>query len=113
MDIVYRRGAATAAEIHAAMPDAPTYTTVRGLLRVLETKGLLTHREDGPRYLYEPVAPREQMGTSYLVQIARSFFGGSASDAAAALLGSVSKPLTPDEIRRLEDVVSRARGRPR
>jgi predicted transcriptional regulator len=111
MAIVYRLGSATAADVHAAMPDAPTYTSVRGLLRVLEKKGLLTHREDGPRYVYEPAQPREATGVSYLNQVIRSFFGGSPSDAVAALVGDARRPLTAAELRRLQDIVDRARAR--
>lgn len=88
MDVVYRHGRATAAEVLAGLSDPPTYTTVRGLLRILETKGHLRHEEDGPRYVYLPATPREQAGASHLAHVVRTFFDGSPSQAMAALLGS-------------------------
>ena len=109
MDIVYRLGSATAADVHAAMPDAPTYTSVRGLLRVLVEKGVLSYREDGPRYLYEPVRPRESTGLSHLNEVIQSFFGGSPSDAVAALIGDTRKSLSDAELKRLKDVIDRAK----
>jgi BlaI family penicillinase repressor len=109
MDIVYRRGSAAAADVHADLPDAPTYTTVRGLLRVLEEKGHLTHKEDGPRFIYMATAPRETTGTSYLGHVVNTFFDGSPSGAMAALLGSVRGKLTTDELDRLDQIIARAR----
>lgn len=109
MDIVYRLGSATAADVHAAMPDAPTYTAVRGLLRVLVEKGVLSYREDGPRYVYEPKSPRESTGLSHLNQIIQSFFGGSPSDAVAALVGDSRQSLSDEELRRLKAVIDRAK----
>ena len=109
MDIVYRRGVATAADIHRELPDAPTYTTVRGLLRVLEEKGHLTHEEEGPRFVYRPTAARETTGASYLGHAMKTFFDGSPSGAVAALLGSVHGKLSKEELDRLEQVIARAR----
>lgn len=109
MDIVYRLGTATAAEVHAEMPNAPTYTTVRGLLRVLEEKGHLSHEEDGPRYLYSAATPRQEAGVSLLSHVVRTFFDGSASKAMAALLGSGASDLGEADLARLEEVVRRAR----
>jgi predicted transcriptional regulator len=110
MDIIYRLGKASAAEVHAELPDAPTYTTVRGLLRVLEEKGHLRHEEDGPRYLYSAATPRQEAGVSLLSHVVRTFFDGSASKAMAALLGSGgSSELGEADLARLEEVVRRAR----
>ena len=109
MDIVYRLGTATAADVHAELPDAPTYTTVRGLLRVLEEKGHLRHEEDGPRYLYSAATPRQEAGVSLLTHVVRTFFDGSASKAMAALLGSGASELGEADLARLEEVVRRAR----
>jgi predicted transcriptional regulator len=109
MDIVYRRGSATAAEIHADLPDAPTYTTVRGLLRVLEEKGHLVHREDGRRFVYAPTAARGRAGASHLGHVVNTFFGGSPSDAVAALLGTTRGRLSTEELDRLEQIVAQAR----
>src|SRR5437588_7935607 len=88
LEILYHAGRATAAEIHAQIPDAPTYTTVRGLLRILEAKGHIEHVQDGPRYVYAPVTPKTQAGTSMLSHVVRTFFDGSPSRAMASLLGS-------------------------
>jgi predicted transcriptional regulator len=110
MDIVYRLGKATAADVHADLPDAPTYTTVRGLLRVLEEKGHLVHEEDGPRYLYSAATPRQEAGVSLLSHVVRTFFDGSASKAMAALLGSGGTELSDADLARLEEVIRRKRG---
>ncbi|MFL5385257.1 MAG: BlaI/MecI/CopY family transcriptional regulator [Longimicrobiaceae bacterium] len=110
MDIVYRLGKATAADVHAELPDAPTYTTVRGLLRVLEEKGHLVHEEDGPRYLYSAATPRQEAGVSLLSHVVRTFFDGSASKAMAALLGSGGTELSDADLARLEEVIRRKRG---
>ncbi len=109
MDVVYRLGRATAAEVHAELPDAPTYTTVRGLLRVLEEKGHLVHEEDGPRYVYLPSTPRKDAGASLLSHVVRTFFDGSPSEAMAALLGSEQDGLSDRELDRLARLVERAR----
>ena len=108
MDVVYRLGRATAAEIHAELPDPPTYTTVRGLLRVLEAKGHLRHGQEERRYVYEASTPRDSAGASTLSHVVRTFFQGSPSDAMAALLGS-QENLSDAELVRLEDLVRKAR----
>ncbi len=102
MDIVYRRGSATAAEIHAEMEDAPTYTTVRGLLRILAEKGRLAIGKDGARYIYRPTLARDSAGESMLAHVVQTFFGGSAAQAMSALLGAPSVDLSKDEIDRLQ-----------
>ena len=116
LDVVYRLGRATAAEVHAELPDAPTYTTVRGLLRVLEEKGHLHHQEEGRQYVYLPVTPRTDAGTSHLSHVVRTFFGGSAAEAMAALLGAQHAGVSEEELDRLAGLVERARrarrGRP-
>src|ERR1041384_5235082 len=86
MEIVYRQGNATAAEVHAAMADRPSYSAVRALLRVLEEKGQLRHRQDGPRYVYSPTVPRDRARKSALQRLVGPFFAGSVSDTVAALL---------------------------
>ena len=109
MDIIYRLGTATAAEVHAELPDAPTDPTVRGLLRVLEEKRHLRHEEDGPRYLYSAATPRQEAGVSQLSHVVRTFFDGSASKAMAALLGSGGADVADADLARLEEVIRRAR----
>src|SRR2546426_8942494 len=108
LEILYRLGHASAAEAMAQMSDAPTYTTVRGLLRVLEKKGHIRHEVDGVRYVYFPVMPKTIAGSSVLAHVVRTFFDGSPADAMAALLGSSSK-VTDEELRRLTRLVERAR----
>lgn len=102
MDIVYRRGSATAAEIHEEMEDAPTYTTVRGLLRILAAKGRLAIAKEGARYVYRPTVAKDMAGETTLAHVVQTFFGGSASQAVSALLGAPSVELGKDEIERLQ-----------
>lgn len=109
MDVIYRLGKATAAEIHAALPDAPTYTTVRGLLRVLLHKGQLRHEQDGRRYIYLPSTPRRAAGASSIAHVVQTFFGGSPADAMAALLGSEKRRISDAELARLAALVAKAR----
>src|SRR5262245_22252065 len=85
MDIVYARGEATAAEVNTALADPPSYSAVRTLLRILEEKGHLRHREDGPRYVYVPTQSREKASKSALQRVVQTFFDGSLSGAIAAL----------------------------
>jgi predicted transcriptional regulator len=105
MDVLYRRRSATAAEVHAELEKPPTYTTVRGLLRILEEKGHVTHREDGPRYVFSPSTPREHAGASTLTHVVKTFFDGSPTKAMAALLGDRTST-TPEEIQRLEELIA-------
>jgi BlaI family penicillinase repressor len=111
MDIAYRLGSATAADIHARMADAPTYTTVRGLLRVLVKKGHLVVRTDGVRFVYRPRTPRKDAGKSVLAHVIRTFFGGSTASAMAAILGSADLKVSPTELRKLSNLVKRARAK--
>lgn len=107
MDIVYARGQATAAEVAAALPDPPTYSAVRALLRILEQKGHLRHETDGPRYVFIPTVPRDRARRSALRNLVRTFFDGSATQAAAALLDST--PLSDEDVKRLEAIIDKAR----
>jgi predicted transcriptional regulator len=107
MDIVYARGQATAAEVAAALPDPPSYSAVRALLRILERKGHLRHQQDGPRYIFVPTVPRDRARRSALRNLVRTFFDGSAAQAAAALLDQAT--LTGDEVDRLAAIIEKAR----
>jgi predicted transcriptional regulator len=109
MDVIYRLERATAAEVLAELPDAPTYTTVRGLLRVLEAKGHLRHEQEDRRYVYIASLPRATAGASFLSHVVRTFFDGSPTDAMAALLGSQSERISDDELARLATLVAKAR----
>ena len=108
MDVVYRLGKATAGEIHASLPDAPTYTTVRGLLRVLVQKDQVRYERDGRRYVYIPSLSRHAAGASSIAHVVKTFFGGSPADAVAALLGNTKK-ISDAELERLAGLIARAR----
>ena len=110
MDILYRLGSATAAEIRANLPEAPTYSTVRALLRILEEKGHLKHHYDGPRYVFTPVVSRPAAQKSALRQMVRTFFDGSATQAVAALLDMSARELTDEELDKLGKLVEQAKG---
>ena len=111
MDVIYYRlGRASAAQVHAALPDAPTYTTVRGLLRVLVEKGHLGVEHEGRRYVYLPSTPRPAAGASSILHVVKTFFAGSTADAVAALLGSQKGGVISDrDLARLEVLVAEAR----
>jgi len=108
LEILYRLGRASAAEVLGQMTDAPTYTTVRGLLRVLERKGHIRHEEDGVRFIYLPIRSKARAGPAVLTHVIRTFFNGSAAEAMAALIGS-STNVSDEEIRRLERLLEKAR----
>ena len=107
MDIIYARGQATAAEVTAALPDPPSYSAVRALLRILEQKGHLRHQEEGPRYVFLPTVPRDRARRSALKNLVRTFFDGSSAQAAAALIDQ--SQLTTEEFDRLAELIDKAR----
>ena len=107
MDIVYQRGRATAAEVLKGLPDPPSYSAVRALLRVLEEKGHLRHERQGPRYLFLPTVAREKAQRSALTQVVQTFFDGSPGQAAAALLDQAT--LSPHDLDRLSELIDKAR----
>ena len=111
MDIVYRRGEATAAQILAEMSDPPSYSAIRALLRILVDKKHLRHREDGPRYVYSPTVTRQKARARALAQVVNTFFDGSALKAASALLGSPPHKLTREELDELSELIDAARKR--
>lgn len=109
MYIVYDRGSATAHEVRDRLPDDPSDSTVRTLLRVLEEKGELYHEEDGPRYVYKPTRSREKVRQSALSHMLKTFFDGSTEQAVAALLDVSSSDLSEQELDRLTDLIEKAR----
>ena len=109
MDILYRVGSATVAEVKENLPDAPSYSAVRALLRILEEKRHVSHAYDGPRYIYAPVVSRPVAQKSALRQIVRTFFDGSASNAVAALLDMSASDLSEAELNRLAKMVNQAK----
>jgi predicted transcriptional regulator len=111
MDVIYRRGEATAAEITSDLPDPPTSTAVRTMLRILEDKGHLTHSRDGVRYVYRATLDRAKAGESVITHVVKTFFNGSAERAMATLLDGTSDKLTDAELGRLATMIAMARKR--
>jgi predicted transcriptional regulator len=109
MDILYRRGRATAGDVMADLPGDPSYSTVRTQLRVLESKGHVRHDEEGLRYVYVPALPRHAARRSALRHLVDTFFDGSAEKIVAALLGGERARLSEDELDRIARMVERAR----
>jgi BlaI family penicillinase repressor len=109
MDIIYRRGKATAAEVLEDLPEPPGYSAVRALLRLLENKGYVAHEQDGTKYVYLPTVSRETARQSALKQLVKTFFDGSSASAVAALL-DISGPEIPEsELDRLAKMIDHAR----
>ena len=109
MDVLYRRGQAAASEVLDGLPDPPSYSAVRAMLRLLEEKGVVTHEEDGPRYVYRPVVARDKALRSELRRVLRTFFDNSAEQAVAALLDLEGKDLSTAELDRLAKLIDDAR----
>jgi len=109
MDILYRRGRATAAEVLEDLPGDTHYSTVRTQLRVLEEKGHVSHEEEGLRYVYKPLVSRNSARKSALRHVVETFFDGSAEKAVAALLGGEASRLSEQELERIADLIARTR----
>src|SRR5262245_66094972 len=109
MDILFRRGRATAGEVMADLPGDPSYSTVRTQLRVLEEKGHVRHEEQGLRYVYVPVLPRRAARKSALRHVVDTFFDGSAAQAVRAPLGGEGARLSKEELQRIAELVAKAR----
>ncbi|MHB1313519.1 MAG: BlaI/MecI/CopY family transcriptional regulator [Gemmatimonadaceae bacterium] len=109
IEILHRRGESTVAEIMQAMPDPPTYSAVRSILRILGEKKLIAHREDGPRYVYFPEKPTEKAADDVLAHVVRTYFAGSPEDAVTALLRMSDADLADADLVRLRDKIRRAR----
>ena len=109
MDVLFARGRATGQEIQEGLPDKPNYSSVRTILRVLERKGYVRHVEEKLRYVYEPTVARETARRSALQRMIRTFFDGSAKEAAAALLDPAAFHVTEEELKELGRLVDRAK----
>jgi predicted transcriptional regulator len=109
MDILHRRSGATVAEIMADLPDPPTYSAVRSVLRILGEKGLIKHREDGPRYIYYPAQPTETAREDVLAHVVRTYFGDSPEQAMTALLRMSDADMSDADVKRLRAIIGRAR----
>jgi predicted transcriptional regulator len=107
MDAVYRLGRATVAEVRAELPDPPSYSAVRGMMRFLEEKGQLRHVQEGVRYVYIPTVAPSKARKSALEKLVHTFFGGSAREAAAALIEDAD--LEKEDLDRLQTLIDKAR----
>ena len=103
MDIIFPRGEATVSDVMEAMADPPSYSAVRATMRILEEKGHLRHREDGPRYVYLPAVATDQARSAALAHLLDTFFAGSAQEAVMALAELKDAALTPDQLVRLAE----------
>ena len=108
MDALYTYGEATVGEVMDRMPDPPSYSAVRATLRVLEEKGHVKHKQDGPRYLYLPTVSRDKAQSHALKHVVGTFFGGSVEQAVMALLSLPETNLTEAQLERLAEQVRRA-----
>jgi BlaI family penicillinase repressor len=109
MDILYRARKASASDVLNAMPDPPSYSAVRAMLRVLEEKGHVKHQEEGLKYVYAPVVARDKAKRSAVKHVMETFFNGSAEQIVAALLDVSSTRLTRDELDRMAEMIEKAK----
>ena len=108
-DIVYQRGKATVAEVLGDLPDPPSYSAIRALMRILEEKGRLKHGKAGAKYVYTAVRPRRKAAQSAISRLLRTFFDGSAEKAMVALLGTSESKLTKEQLDRLSALIEKAK----
>jgi predicted transcriptional regulator len=111
MDILYTRGESTANQILEDLPDPPSRTSVRTILRILEEKGHVKHRESGREFIFQPTQPREQVARSAIERLLDTFFGGSLEQALAMYLDQPHRELDDAELKRLADLIREARKR--
>lgn len=109
MDALFRLGAASVADVRKNLPNAPSYSSVRAQLRILEDKGHVTHTQDGPRYVYRPRMTQDRARRSALAHVAETFFEGSAVQMMASLLDQEAADLSDDELNRLSALIERMR----
>jgi predicted transcriptional regulator len=109
IEILHRRGESTVTEIMQAMPDPPTYSAVRSILRILGEKALISHKEDGPRYVYFPSKPTDKARDDMLAHVVQTYFAGSPEQAVTALLRMSDADMSDGEVERLRDKIRRAR----
>jgi len=109
MDVLHARASATAAEVRTALPNPPGYSAVRALLRILEEKGHVRHRQEGARYVYQPRASRETASRSALKRLVATFFQGSVAQVMAALLETADTRLSEAELTKLQQLIAQAK----
>jgi predicted transcriptional regulator len=108
MDVIHQLGEATVGEVLDQLADPPSYSSVRTMIRLLESKGLLSHRQDGKRYVYKAIQSREAASKSALRKLMDVFFAGSATDAVAAILDVSSESLEPGDLDRMAKLIRQA-----
>jgi predicted transcriptional regulator len=108
MDAIYRLGEASVAEVLAQLADPPTYSSVRTMIRLLESKGLLRHRQVGTKYVYRPARSREVAKRRALSHVIQTFFAGSATDTVAAILDPAVAKLRDGDVAKLEQIIKEA-----
>ncbi len=111
MDVLYRVGQATAAEVMDALPDPPSYSAVRATLRILEDKGQVRHEEEGPRYVFRPAVARDRAKRTAVRHLVATFFGGSPEAAMATLLDESASKLSDRDYERLKTLIDEARNK--
>jgi predicted transcriptional regulator len=109
MDVLHAKGQATAAEVLEALPEPPSYSAVRALLRILESKGHARHRREGARYVYVPSTSPEKARRSALRRVVSTFFKGSVSQAVATLLENADSELSDTELSKLQQLINKAK----
>ncbi len=109
MDIIHRRGRATAHDVLEDMAEAPSYSAVRALLRLLEERGHVKHVQDGQRYVYTAAVTRSDARKSALSHVVRTFFAGSVEQTVTALVESSKTKLSREELDRLAELIERAK----
>ena len=109
MDVIFELGEASVSDVRARVPDPPSYSAVRTMIRYLENKGLLRHRQEGTRYIYRPSEAKELVSRSALSHLIKTFFAGSAPDTVAAILDVSSEELSEDDLNRIERLINKAR----
>jgi predicted transcriptional regulator len=109
MEVVYRLGRATASDVRGELPDPPSYSAVRAMLKILEEKGHLDHAQEGIRHVYFPTVKHEDVRESAMRNVVRTFFAGSTAAAMAALLDSVDEPPSSEELDAFERMIQQAR----
>jgi predicted transcriptional regulator len=109
LDVIFHLGEASVADVLRLMPDPPSYSSVRTMIRLLETKGFLKHRARGAKYVYRPTQSLETASNVAVLHVLKTFFRGSATDALAAILNVSSDKLTDEDLARMKQLIERAR----
>jgi predicted transcriptional regulator len=109
MDIIYELKEATGAQVHQKIPNPPSYSAIRALLRVLEEKGHLSHKKDGPRYVFYPNVSKEEARKKILKHVKKTFFDGSTEKVVAALLDISEENLSEEDYKRIYELIEKAK----